>query len=534
MRGIRAQVIERRGKERISLPKMNSVNVRTMEFCRRWGIRDRVSNTGWPKDYPRRNIYMTSLDGFKLAAYDYGADEALDLQPGTISPERFQRCPQTWFDPLLEERALEFESISVRHGVRLDTVVERAGKVLVTATDLGTGSTEQIVSDYLLACDGSRSKVRELLGIEVDGSPRLSMETNVYFSAEDLFRGKTRATMVWFIGPDGMWSVITAVDGVRTWRLWITDVPQDHEMTQAEAESHVRAAIGPDIPFTYQGTLPWMRQQLVARRYRSGRILLCGDAVHNLTPCGGFGMNTGIQDAVDACWKLAGVLEGWAHPDILDTYEQERRPVGVRNVNEATHSFDKILSLPRRPDIADHTPQGEQARREVSDHIHAHRFNREYENLGIVLGYRYAGSPICVPDGPPEALPVPQVDDPVEADEDVMAYRPSARPGALAPHFWLADGRSVKDLFGVGFTLLRLGGSPPEVASMVKAAATRGVPLAIHHIPDEAARVLYGRSLVLVRPDGHVAWRADEPPADAMAIIDTVRGARCNSRGAAK
>src|SRR5690606_11892289 len=141
------------------------------------------------------------------------------------------------------------------------------------------------------------------------------------------------------------------------------------------------------------------RQQLVARHYRAGRILLCGDAVHNLTPAGGFGMNTGIQDAVDACWKLAGVIEGWADPAILETYEQERRPVGVRNVNEASHSFAKILALPSCRHIADPGGEGERTRAEVSRHMYANMFNREYENLGIVLGYQYVGSPICVPDG---------------------------------------------------------------------------------------------------------------------------------------
>jgi hypothetical protein len=304
-------------------------------------------------------------------------------------------------------------------------------------------------------------------------------------------------------------------------------------MTQTEAEAHVRAAIGDAIPFTYQGILPWIRQQLVAQRYRAGRVLLCGDAVHNLTPCGGFGMNTGIQDAVDACWKLGGVIEGWADPAILDSYEQERRPVGIRNVNEATHSFSKLLSLPACPQIDDPGEKGERTRAAISEYMHAHRFNREYENLGIVLGYRYAGSPICVPDGVPEPLPTTRVGDPVEPEEKVMLHRPSAEPGALAPHFRLADGRSVKDLFGLGFTLLRFGAPLSSTDTLVDAAAKRGVPLVVHDIDDERARALYGRALVLVRPDGHVAWRADAVPVDALAIMDRIRGVLRDAHGRA-
>jgi hypothetical protein len=133
------------------------------------------------------------------------------------------------------------------------------------------------------------------------------------------------------------------------------------------------------------------------------------------------------------------------------------------------------------------------------------------ENLR--LGYCYDPSPIVVPDGTP-AIPA-----------ELKEFVPSARPGTRAPHAWLADGRSTLDLFGRGFMLLRLGAAPPAAAGIASAAATRGVPLAIVDLADEKIAALYERRLVLVRPDGHVAWRADDPPADALALIDRVRGA---------
>jgi hypothetical protein len=140
--------------------------------------------------------------------------------------------------------------------------------------------------------------------------------------------------------------------------------------------------------------------------------------------------------------------------------------------------------------------------------------SHEWHTIGIHLGYRYDESPVIVPDGTP-APPMP-----------VATYEPTTRPGARAPHAWLPDGRSMLDLFGASFVLLDFGDDPAACAALEAAAARRGVPLRTVAIDDAAIRTLYERRYVLVRPDGHVAWRADEPPADAQAVIDTVRGAR--------
>jgi hypothetical protein len=224
-------------------------------------------------------------------------------------------------------------------------------------------------------------------------------------------------------------------------------------------------------------------------------------------------MNTGIQDAVDLAWKLEGVLAGWADARLLDSYEIERRPVAVRNVNEATFTFAKFLDLPRLPALLEDSPAGEAARRAIGRHIEENEFIREFQNEGIVLGYRYDPSPIVVPDGTP-------------APEDcVRKYVPTARPGSRAPHAWLADGRSTLDLFGRGFVLLRLGDEAPPAQPISDAAAARRVPLRVMSLKEPEILRRYERRLVLVRPDGHVAWRADAPPADLLTLIDTVRGA---------
>ena len=156
---------------------------------------------------------------------------------------------------------------------------------------------------------------------------------------------------------------------------------------------------------------------------------------------------------------------------------------------------------------------GESLRRRIGEAIHAEHFEREYAMMGVTLGYRYEGSPIVVPDGTPEP------------PDDAIEYRPSARPGHRAPHAWLADGRSTLDLFGAGFTLLSFDHADAGVAALAKAAQLRNVPFVHHVIDDARVRELYASPLVLVRPDGHVAWRGERVPDDALALIDTVRGA---------
>jgi hypothetical protein len=222
-------------------------------------------------------------------------------------------------------------------------------------------------------------------------------------------------------------------------------------------------------------------------------------------------MNTGLGDAIDLGWKLAAVHDGWAAPALLDSFEIERRPVGQRNVGhaDASHSNDREQRPP--PDIADDTSQGARARQVLGAAIMATQ-TRKVITDGLALGYRYDPSPIIWPDGTPPP------------DDTITDYHPTARPGSRAPHAFIAPSRSILDLFGQGFVLLRLGPKPPDVSPIERAFAERAVPLTIETIGDPAVAALYERALVLVRPDGHVAWRADAPPDDPLALADRARG----------
>jgi len=272
-----------------------------------------------------------------------------------------------------------------------------------------------------------------------------------------------------------------------------------------------RAAIGADVEVKVLSVQPWVAgNALVADSYRDGRVFLAGDSVHLFTPTGGFGMNTGIDDAINLAWKFTAIVQGWASESLLDTYESERRPIGLRNTRASRELADRVATMDVSPTLEDDTPDGVRARAAASDHLNG--YEEEFASLGIQLGMRYDDSPLIVPDGSP-----PPPDSPVD-------YVPSACPGGRAPHCWLADGSSMLDRLGKPFTLAKLGGTDASTASFEDAAAARGVPLDVIEVDDGAARDLYGRDLVLIRPDRHVAWRGNTPPDDADGVIAMVTG----------
>jgi hypothetical protein len=251
----------------------------------------------------------------------------------------------------------------------------------------------------------------------------------------------------------------------------------------------------------------------VAECYAKGPIYFLGDAVHQLSPTGALGMNTGIADAMDLSWKLAAVIEGWGGDSLLSSYDAERRPIGERNVRAATGYFEGHRDFEYGVEaIEDATIEGDQIRERVGKQL-LRDIARMFRTLGVQLGYRYDPSPICVPDGTP-----PPADEP-------ETYLPTARPGSRAPHVWLEDGRSTLDVFGRGFVLLRLGSDAPGVSPLVAAATERRMPLQVVTLREPEVLQRYERKLILVRPDGHVAWRADKLVSDVQGLLDCVRGA---------
>ena len=278
---------------------------------------------------------------------------------------------------------------------------------------------------------------------------------------------------------------------------------------------HVRGRLGRDFDYEILSVMRWVRRELVADRYGTDRVFIAGDAAHLMSPTGGFGMNTGIGDAVDLGWKLEAVLKGWggARAACAPTMPSGDRSACATSPKPAAifAACCRRASACPAPRSSSPARRSDAARKDYGDWFAAIMRHEWFAN-GVMLGYRYDGSPIVWPDGTPAPPDGPH------------PYTQSARPGSRAPHVWLADGRSTLDLFGRGFTLLRLGPDAPAAARIERAAAQRGVPLTSVRLDEPEVLAAYERRLVLVRPDGHVAWRADDEPADAGALIDVLRG----------
>jgi 2-polyprenyl-6-methoxyphenol hydroxylase-like FAD-dependent oxidoreductase len=510
-RGVACTLVEQSDGS-IYQPRMDLVGVRTMEFCRRWGIVPAVEGSPYPRDYAQDNIYLTSLTGYELGRERFpGIGQA---PPPKESPQRRERCPQNMFDPILRGFAASQKNVALRYRTRLVAFTQNAELVTAVVENAETGAREEILARYIVGCDGARSFVRETLGIAMQGNPVLTHTTNVIFRCPHLLslHNKGKAYRHIFIGPEGTWATIVAINGRDEWRFSIIGGAEQRDYTTEDIEAAIRCAVGRDFEFEILSVLPWVRRELVAERYRGGRGFIAGDAAHVMSPTGGFGMNTGIQDVVDLSWKLAATIEGWGGDSLLDSYGIERQPIGTRNVTEASGNLRRMLSVPPHPDLLDDTPQGAATREKVGREF-SETMRREWFTLGAHLGYRYENSPICWPDG--TAAP----------PDDPRAYVPTARPSHRAPHAFLADGRSTLDLFGRGFALLGFGAEAAEAAPLLEAARTRHLPLTFTAIAEPHIAALYERKFVLVRPEGHVAWRGDRMPEDALCVIDVVRGA---------
>jgi 2-polyprenyl-6-methoxyphenol hydroxylase-like FAD-dependent oxidoreductase len=511
-RGIACTLIEQ-GDGTIVTPKMNEVNIRSMEFCRRWGIAEAVHACPFPPDYPLDVAFVTTLSGYELGRVP--RPPRMSEASGPHSPMRLQVCSQMWFDPILQNFARSFPHVSLRYGTRLETFEQSESGVRAEIIDLENGRRERIDAQYLVGCDGANSVVRRSLGIGLNGET-LGHPVHLHFRAPNLLEtcGRKPATFFFTFDRHGVWSSVRIIDPLNAmWRLTVIDAGPGLTPETIDRKAYLRRALGLSIEVEWLGTSIWTRRSGGADHYSSGRIFLAGDAVHQLSPTGGLGMNTGIADAVDVGWKLAATLSGWGGDGLLSSYDAERRPIGTRSVNMAAefHSEGEKhgngIAM-----IEEDSLTGARVRARVGEAL-VRDVGRQFRTSGLQIGYRYETSPICVPDGTP-----PDRDDPEN-------FVPSARPGSRAPHAWLGDGRSTLDLYGRGLVLLRLGTDSPDVSAIESEAAARRVPLQTITVMQPHVMQLYQHRLVMVRPDGHVAWRANALPPNAGALIDKLRGA---------
>ncbi|MCU1616675.1 MAG: hypothetical protein JWO98_4215 [Frankiales bacterium] len=512
-RGVRSTLLERDGgTARELLAKAGTLNERTMEYCRRLGIADAVASSGFPDDHPRDTVYCTSLNGFVLGRDPMPSTQ--DRAPYPESPEILRKCPQFHFDPILAKAVQEAGRTEIVYDAAwLAATQDDDGVTSTVAVDGARGEGQRrIRSRYLVACDGAGSAVRRGLGIPFHGTQLdYSISAMVEIDRLEQYHPHGRAERFMFIGPEGTWANLTSVDGRSLWRLTLVGSEERLAPEHLDVDAILRRAMGTDrATWTVRRVMPWRRSQFTAEHYVQGRVALAGDAAHTTSPTGGHGLNTGLGDVSDLAWMLAALVSGWGGEGLLPAYEAERRPVAIRNGTSSTKNYAAWVHAVGREHVLEDTPEGEAQRQAVGAQMSA-MLSQEWHSFGIAMGYRYDASPIVVPDGTPAP------------DDEPSVYLQTARPGSRAPHVRLADGSSTLDLFGDGFTLLRFDGGI-EAGPLATAAGAAGVPLRLVDLAEPEAAALYERALVLVRPDGMVAWRGDALPEDATDLLTTVIG----------
>ena len=511
-RGISCILVEQ-GDGKGEFPTTNLVNTRTCEHLRRWGIADQVRyRSGFPPDYPRNYVFVTRINGYELARFDHPPNGDPNSR-SPHSPEGRLWVSKPFFDPILHQHVKSLPAVEVRYGTSLESFRHDRDRLVAQVVDSQTGQKDVIEANYLVGCDGGKSTVRRQLGIRMEGNFVEGQNLAILFRSSQLLSNRHGKAVMYQVVNERTLGAVATVDGRELWRVNLRGI-RPGQLQSLDTAQFVRDALGPDIPFEILSVWPWDAHRVVAEHYGTERVFLAGDAAHLLWPAGGFGMNTGIGDSVDLGWKLAAVLQGRGGARLLHSYEPERRPIGIRNVNEAGDMrADSDTQIPISALLGEDSEQGKQLRAKAHDAILRTRAKEfQYDSAGVELGYRYEDSPICIADGTP---PPP---------EDHAAYIPTTWPGARAPHVWLRDGRSTLDLFGRGFVLLDLSAKKIDASAFTSAANKAHLPLEVIALDEPEVREVYERPLVLVRPDGHVAWRGDSLPHDPAKVIDQVRG----------
>jgi len=432
------------------------------------------------------------------------------------------RANQMDVEQFLLTHARTRPNINVRFGWQVIKFDDDQDGVTIEAEAADGGRREHWRAQYLVGCDGGRSFVRRSLALRYHGFAKLDSPhyggrmIATHMRAPTLYRdhlARHHGWQYWVVNPQVRATIIT-LSGDDEFLIFSKAIDDEAPPDDAAIACLVQQAIGAEFPMTMLDHRLWTAGiALVAERFIAGRVVLAGDAAHLFTPTGGFGMNTGMDDASNLAWKLAATVQGWGGSNLLQSYETERRPVAERNTVAARELNKHLANFTMPPAIEDDSAEGAAARRAVGAHLSS--LGEEFASIGVQLGARYDGSPVIVAAGTPPP-------------DNYEIYTPSGVPGGRAPHYWPGDGRgygdSLFDQFGVGFTLLRLG-KAKDATSIEAAARRRNVPLKTIDLPHGDVRELYSCDLVLVRPDQYVAWRGNAPPSDPDRLMAQLVGA---------
>lgn len=492
--GVRSLLIERHPGTSVH-PKARGINARTMEMYRQIGIEAAIRKAGLPPERAGLIVWSRTLAGEEI---ERRVPWRSGPQSASVSPVRNCLCAQDDLEPVLRGFAEQQTLGEVRFNAELVSCEQGKDHVSAIIADHANGGVEtKICALYVIAADGSQSRIRRQLGVRMLGKENVYDSVNILLNADLRPWTAHRPAALYFIENPKMRATFLTINGIDRWGFLVNSLAaygySASDFTPERCGELIREAAGvPDLAVKVLGVAPWTASAHVAEQYRHGRVLLAGDAAHEMPPTGGFGMNTGVQDVHNLAWKLAAVLQGRAAPSLLDTYHEERQPLGRTITEQSLINAVSMGRLSRTNEAAGARP--------------------EYLNeQGMIFGASYTSRAI-VPDGTP----------PVSVANPVTDYTPSARPGGRAPHVWLhkdVERKSTIDLLGGGFVLF--------AGSKGKAWASAGERLGVkcHEIDDQEWADAYGvdeAGAVLVRPDGYVGWRSASLPGDPVRELTAV------------
>ncbi|MFI1368698.1 FAD-dependent monooxygenase [Streptomyces griseochromogenes] len=489
--GVRVLLVEKH-RELSPFPRSRLVNVRSMEIYRQLGLAARIAARAFAPEYGRIRFRDTLHDQDFATAAMVGVNAPVPESPviGVVTSQ-----------DRLEPTLLAAADAQTRFGAELVGLAEEDDGVVASLVDHEHGGRTRVRARYVLAADGANSAVRQLLGIDTTGPGAMGDFTTVVFHA-DLNRWCARQPAGVYFTAHGSFAPLYPEGG---W-AWFGPTPDD--AAGADWPALVARALGPGAEARAEvvRVQHWVMNAFVAERFRHGRILLAGDAAHAVPIIGGLSMNAGLSDVHNLCWKLAGVLRGWAEPRLVETYETERQPVAHETLRQAVANAHLLFQVQKRR--RDQLQSGQAA----SDQIELPWSERYFAQLGFVLGVTYRSGAVLADDtAPPE---------PSERGTD---YIPTAEPGHRMPHLWLARTRSTLDAFGEWFTLLT-----PDPTRWAPRTPTPW-PLRVEPLPAEHTGLcgLGPRGALLIRPDGHIGARWPEHPPSEAALHDALSAVTC-------
>jgi 2,4-dichlorophenol 6-monooxygenase len=531
-------------------PRAHIVNQRTVEIFRHMGIEDELLAAGTPQQLMSNNVWATSLAGLEVArlqTWGTSPERAADYHKASPSP--MTNCPQTVLEPVLLHAIQEAAVTDLRFGHEFHRLDRDDDGVTAVIEDRDAGTTLTVRCQYLIGADGGRSVILEQAGLRVDGEAGLSHAANIWFEADlTRFLAHRPGVLYWNTSPgtDFMVGAGTLICH-KPWREFVMVIMYDPDReTISDDEDfligRVHKVIGdPSVDVTLKGMSMWQINHQVAPCYSAGRVLCMGDAVHRHPPTNGLGLNTSVADAFNLAWKLSLVLAGRAGQQLLESYSVERQPVGQAVVDRALASVTDMAAIPAalgfHPDQSEadgwaslaglYEPGEEGDRRRAALRDAVEVTNYQFNAHGVEVGYRYRHGAI-VTDG---------TDEPVSPRDAQLYYHPTTWPGAHLPHVWLQrDGQQLSSLdlvAGNRFALLTgIGGEGWSDAAQALEKAT-GVGVDVHIIGSRDGIIdIYGdwdrlrgigtTGCVLVRPDRHVAWRAQQIDRDATRLLHQV------------